>query len=55
MITEIVTSLRLTNPLQFAAIVVVCMLFGSPSTVGTILGVGTKLGILSHLRESKKN
>jgi len=55
MITEIITSLRVTNVMQCAAIVVVLMLFGSPSSVGTILGVGTKLGILSHIRESKKS
>lgn len=55
MITEIITSLRVTNVMQAAAIVVVLMLFGSPSTVGTIIGVGTKMGILNHIKDPEKD
>lgn len=44
---ECVTSLRFTRVLEFAAITVVLMLFSSPTTVFSTLGIGTKAGILS--------
>ncbi len=47
MFLEIVTSLRFTRVLEFAAITVVLMLFSSPTTVFSTLGIGTKAGILA--------
>jgi hypothetical protein len=47
MFLEFVSYLRFTRVLEFAAITVVLMLFSSPTTVFSTLGIGTKLGILS--------
>lgn len=44
---EIITSLRFTRVLEFAAITVVIMLFSSPGAVFGTTGIGAKLGILS--------
>jgi hypothetical protein len=54
MLSEIVFSLRLTRVLEFAAIIVVVMLFSSPSFCGGTLGVGAKLGILSFAKDGNK-
>ncbi len=53
-ISDIVTSLQLTRLLEFASLLIVLMLFCSPTGVATILGVGAKLGIYSHVKDKKK-
>ncbi len=50
---EIITSLRLTNWLEFMSIFTVIMLLGSPGAIATIIGAGSKLGIYHFVRESK--
>ena len=47
-------TLNFTGGLEFAAIIVVVMLFSSPSVCGGTLGVGAKLGILSFWKENRK-
>lgn len=51
---DIISSIRLTSLLEFGGLIIVCMLFCSPTSVATILGASTKLGIFSHLRDRKK-
>ena len=47
-LTDIVTSVRLTRVLEFASIVVVLMLFSSPGAVFSTLGIGAKAGMVDY-------
>ena len=51
---DIVTSLQLTRWLEFMALFMVIMLLGSPGTIATIIGAGTKLGIFTFIREERE-
>lgn len=53
-ILEIVTSLQFTRVLEFAAIIVVLMLFSSPGTVFGTVGVGLKAGIAWFFMDEAK-
>lgn len=50
-LSDIVFSLNLTKPLCFLALVVVLFLVSSPGAIATIIGVCTKLGIATHMKE----
>lgn len=50
-ITDIVTSLRLTRILEFASLLVCICLLSSPGVSATIVGVTAKLGLMQHLKE----
>lgn len=52
-LSEVAMSLQITRLLEVASLIVVVMLLCSPGIVATILGVGTKLGIYHHVKESK--
>ena len=54
MFTEIFGSLRLLRPLEMTSILIVTMLFCSPTTVATVLAIGAKLGIVAHVRSKEK-
>lgn len=51
---EIVMSLRFTRVLEFAAIIVVIMLFSSPGAVFTTVGAGLKAGIVWFFMDEAK-
>ena len=53
-IYDIAMSLKLTHWLEFLALLIVTFLFCSPTTVGTVLGIGAKLGIFSHIKAEKE-
>ena len=53
-LSDIVMSLRVTRGLEIMSLITVCMLLGSPGVIATLLGISTKLGILSYaLNEDK--
>ena len=54
MFVEIFGSISLTSGLKFMSLIVVLMLLSSPGVAATILLLGGKLGILSHVREQRK-
>ena len=53
-LTDVVTSLRITTWLQVMSVIIVLMLLSSPGAVATVIAVGTKLGLFTHVREQKK-
>ena len=52
-LSEMITSLNLTRPLNFMSIIVVLMLMGSVSSIIALMVSCIKLGVYQHIKEAK--
>ncbi|PIE01203.1 MAG: hypothetical protein CSA81_12660 [Acidobacteria bacterium] len=52
---DIVTSINLSGPLQWVALLVVICLLSSPGAMFTMVGLGAKVGFARHLMDKAKH